>query len=65
MFQTGLREPETLDTLNHARQKVGSAIDACGVTFEIYGTSTFDPATKVNHRVFEIHRMAPRWPSAR
>ena len=54
--ETGLREPETLDTLNHARQKVGSAIDACGVTFEIYGTSTFDPATKVNHRVFEIHK---------
>ena len=26
------------------------------MTFEIYGTSTFDPATKVNHRVFEIHK---------
>ncbi|WZB71384.1 class I SAM-dependent methyltransferase [Achromobacter xylosoxidans] len=56
LFQTGLREPETIDALNHARQKVGSATDASGVTFEIYGTSTFDPATRVNHRVFEIHK---------
>ena len=46
---------ETLDA-ESCTAEVGSAIDACGVTFEIYGTSTFDPATRVNHRVFEIHK---------
>ena len=53
LFQTGLRRRDNRCAESRAA-KVGSATDASGVTFEIYGTSTFDPATRVNHRVFEI-----------
>jgi SAM-dependent methyltransferase len=56
VFQAGLRGSESIGELNHSRRKVGSVADsASDATFDIFGTSTYDAATRINHRTFEIY----------